>query len=65
MLDVERARSFAQKPPPVSDGMLPGGEHSLVWTGLNQAAQPAASGMYVIRVRAGDETAYRKVVLLR
>jgi hypothetical protein len=25
MLDVERARSFAQKPSPTSDGMLPGG----------------------------------------
>ncbi len=42
-----------------------GGPGSVVWDGLTNDGTPVASGVYLVRVEAGGETASRKVVVLR
>ncbi len=41
------------------------GEYDLTWDGTNEHGDPVASGVYFVRVRVGQETLERKVVLLR
>ena len=41
------------------------GPHSATWDGLEQSGAPAASGVYFFRLRAGNETAARRMVLLK
>ena len=43
----------------------PSGQHEVVWDGLDDAGHPAASGLYVYRLRAGAFIASRKMLLLR
>ncbi|MHB2154781.1 FlgD immunoglobulin-like domain containing protein [Calditrichota bacterium GD2] len=44
--------------------MLPG-KHVVRWNGSNHAGQPVAAGVYWYRLRAGDFSATRKMVLLK
>jgi hypothetical protein len=41
------------------------GYHALVWDGLDQQGRPAASGVYLTRLRAGPFSQTRKILLLR
>jgi len=41
------------------------GIHRIRWNGRNEAGQPVASGVYLIRLEVGDEQEFRKVVLVR
>ncbi|MBN1826894.1 MAG: T9SS type A sorting domain-containing protein [Candidatus Eisenbacteria bacterium] len=41
------------------------GRRIAVWDGRDNAGRPAASGAYFLRLRAGEETLTRKVVLVR
>ena len=41
------------------------GRHSVVWDGNSDKGLPVPSGVYFCRVQAGDETATRKMVLLK
>ena len=47
------------------DRELSGGSHSVVWDGLDQWGQTAASGAYFYRLRADDFTAQGRILLLR
>ncbi len=47
------------------DADLPAGETTVAWDGLDARGDAAASGVYVVRLEAGGETAARKVVLAR
>ena len=47
------------------DRELSGGSHSVVWDGLDQWGQAAASGAYFYRLRADDFTAQGRILLLR
>jgi hypothetical protein len=42
-----------------------GGLKTFAWDGLSQGGQPVPPGVYFIRVIAGDETAVRKVIVIR
>jgi len=50
-------------------GLLTGarnaGPHTIPWNGLNDAGQPAASGIYFVRLVYAGETFVRKMVLVR
>jgi hypothetical protein len=46
-------------------GKLPPGHHSLIWDGLTNDENQAASGLYMVRMRAGDYQFTRKAVMLK
>ena len=41
------------------------GSQTLVWTGRDSRGRPVASGVYFLRLRAGDQTLSRKVILMK
>jgi len=41
------------------------GSFAVVWNGVNDSGTPAASGVYIYRLRAGDYVAARKLLLVR
>jgi hypothetical protein len=45
--------------------LAPAGSHSIGWDGRDREGTPAASGVYLVRLRAGDRIAARRIVLLR
>lgn len=47
------------------DRALPAGRHSVVWNGRDGAGLRVASGVYLYRLTAGDESATRDMVLRR
>jgi hypothetical protein len=49
----------------VCDAPLEAGEHALPWDGTNNSGGRVASGVYLVRVEAGSNTASRKAVVLR
>lgn len=54
----ERVRALATGP-------LEGGEHRVTWDGRDERGAAIASGVYVVRLRAGPWVLQRKVMLLR
>ena len=49
----------------VFEGRLPAGGETIVWNGLDQAGQPAASGVYFALVESSGETQTAKLVYIR
>jgi len=49
----------------ISPGRLPAGRHALSWDGRSDGRGRAASGVYFVRVSAGERESALKVVLLR
>jgi|GEM_PF-3130567 len=47
------------------DGEASAGLHALMWHGRDQHGSPAASGIYFVRMVAGDEVRVRKAILLK
>jgi hypothetical protein len=47
------------------DGTQTAGDHSVRWTGVDEAGRPAASGIYFVRMIAGSYSEVRKVVMLK
>lgn len=60
VLDIAGRRVFT-----LLEASLAAGDHSVRWEGTDQEGQPAANGIYFIRVTAGHEAATRKVILTR
>jgi len=46
-------------------GELPAGRHMVRWGGMNTDGAPVPSGIYIYRIRAGEYTASRKMILSR
>jgi hypothetical protein len=46
-------------------GQRAAGRHVLQWDGRDDGGRPASSGVYLVRVRANDESSARKVLLAR
>jgi hypothetical protein len=44
---------------------FPAGEHELVWDGRNQQGRSVPSGVYLVRIRVGQDVAVRRFALLR
>lgn len=49
----------------LADGWHRPGKYSVLWNGLDDGDHAVASGVYVVRLRAGNYTQSRKVLLLR
>jgi hypothetical protein len=49
----------------LSGGVLPAGETEVVWDGTDDRGSPVRSGIYFVRLDAGDRTLTRKVSLVR
>ena len=47
------------------NGSLEAGRHSVPWDGRDNSGGSVASGVYVMRLEAGKETAARKIVLAK
>ncbi len=47
------------------DAEYPAGTHAVIWDGVDENGQPAASGIYLYRIVAGAVSASRKMVLLK
>jgi hypothetical protein len=41
------------------------GRHHVLWDGLDDTGQPAATGVYLVRLRAGRQEETRRMLLLR
>jgi hypothetical protein len=48
----------------VRELVFPGGEHLVVWPGVDDAGRRLAAGTYVVKLSAGGTETLRKVVLL-
>ena len=49
----------------VLDATLAAGDHTAVWDGRDAAGRAAPAGLYLVRVRIGDSTTARRLVLAR
>ena len=49
----------------LESGERPAGAHEVVWNGKDDAARAVASGVYFVRMSAGDYARSRKIVYLR
>ncbi|MCK4302873.1 MAG: right-handed parallel beta-helix repeat-containing protein [Candidatus Eisenbacteria sp.] len=47
------------------DGTLPAGVHKHVWDCRDECSNPVSSGIYLYKLEAGDQSANRKMVVLR
>jgi len=46
-------------------GAIESGDHAVVWDGRNATGERVVSGVYLCRLRAGDYTGVRRLVLLK
>lgn len=44
---------------------LSSGQHQVVWSGIDQYGERVSSGLYVVRLSAGNETLLRKILLIK
>lgn len=56
---------FGQEIRTLIDRTITPGEHTIRWDGRNDFGQDVASGVYLYRLRAGDFSAVRKLILIR
>ena len=49
----------------LTDEILPAGAHKTVWHGNDAAGNPSASGIYFVRMKAGELVTGKKILLLR
>jgi len=49
----------------LADGLRPAGAHVVHWNGQRSDGDPAPSGLYLIRLTAGEQVATRKLIVVR
>jgi hypothetical protein len=49
----------------LADGPRPAGQHAVEWDGRNDRGAPAASGVYLYRLQAGEQTLQRRMLLVK
>ena len=49
----------------LADQDFPAGSHTVIWDGTDEYGQAVASGIYLYRIQAGEQTASRKMVLMK
>ena len=65
--DADKVRSLllGQEIRTMVDATLAAGYHDAIWNGRDNAGNQVASGVYLYRIRAGDFTEIKKLMLLR
>ena len=54
-----------QKVKTLVDGIMPSGNHTVVWAGTDAHGQNVGSGVYFYRMTAGDYTSMRRMILMK
>lgn len=49
----------------IVDGVMPGGEHTVVWDGTNQNREEVSSGIYLYQLKVGELQQTKKLTLLK
>ena len=49
----------------LENGTVDAGEHDTVWNGRTDGDRPVATGVYFVRLEAGNQAATRKLVLVQ
>ncbi|MCP4726984.1 MAG: T9SS type A sorting domain-containing protein, partial [bacterium] len=49
----------------IASGNYPKGTHRLSWNGTNELGSPVGSGVYICRLKAGNRTQFRKMVMIK
>jgi len=62
---IEAYNVLGQKVRTLVDREEPAGSHTITWDGTTDYGQPAATGVYIYRFRAGDHTETKKMLLLK
>lgn len=47
------------------NSVLPAGEHSVSWDGIDRDGQPVSSGLYLYQLRVGETMQMNKMMLIR
>lgn len=64
-VSLEVYNLLGQRVRTLADGPMTAGAHSLTWNATDQNGRAVSSGMYFYRLVAGDQTASRKMILLK
>ena len=62
---IEIYNIAGQKVRTLFNGVRPAGLHSVVWNGTGDSGNKLSSGVYVYKIKAGDYTTSRKMILLK
>jgi len=49
----------------LADEILPAGENNLIWNGKNELDRKVSSGIYLLRLKSDNETATKKIMLMK
>jgi hypothetical protein len=64
-IELEVYNLKGQKVRLLHSGILPKGEHALIWDGKDALDKQVASGIYFIRIKAGTVSQTRRIVLIK
>ncbi len=62
---LEISNVVGQKVRTLVSQQMTAGSHQVIWLGRNDAGQKVASGIYFYRLKSGDNTAVRKMIMLK
>lgn len=65
VLDIAIYNLRGQKVRQICQDLIPAGKHSFVWNGRDTNNCSVASGVYLVRIKAGKDTQTRKIMLLK
>ncbi|HOT96222.1 MAG TPA: alpha-amylase family glycosyl hydrolase [bacterium] len=64
-VEAEIFNALGQRVRQIWHGMMPAGEHELLWDGRSQSGANCPSGLYILRLRHGEAVAVHKMALVR
>ncbi|MBU0984126.1 MAG: T9SS type A sorting domain-containing protein, partial [candidate division Zixibacteria bacterium] len=65
MVNLTVYNTLGQEVKALVNGEMAAGPHTVTWDGTNSAGEAVASGVYFYRLTAGDQTASKKMLLLK